>query len=193
MLEQGCPSRLWIFPRRKYPILNDPRNKQAHTLQACNTLVDLILTFLPAFVVWNLQLTQRIKLGLGILLSLSIFAAVASIVKTVKLKSIGAGGDITHNLVAFVIWFTVENNVVIAAASVPTIRPLFVRRSHTTSSNYRMHSYESPKRKGYALSGSGTGSNRFGKQDSAIMRETTIEMRTTPRNGSEVELTPFAV
>jgi hypothetical protein len=95
---------------------------------ACNTLIDLTLTVLPAWVVWNLKLSRNIKLGLVVLLGLSLFAAVASIVKTVKLESIGAGGDITYNLIPFVIWFTVENNVVIAAASIPTIKPLFSRK-----------------------------------------------------------------
>ena len=63
-----------------------------------------------------------------VLLGLSLFAAVASIVKTVKLESIGAGRDITYSLIPFVIWFTIENNVVIAAASIPTIKPLFSRK-----------------------------------------------------------------
>jgi hypothetical protein len=115
---------------------------------ACNTLIDLTLTVLPAWVVWNLKLPRNIKLGLVVLLGLSLFAAVASIVKTVKLESIGAGGDITYNLIPFVIWFTVENNVVIAAASIPTLKPLFSRKR--ASYGYGSYSmYGSSNRNGH--------------------------------------------
>lgn len=161
--------------------------------------------------VWNLQLTRRVKIGLGILLSLSIFAAVASIVKTVELKSIGAGGDITHNLVPFVIWFTVENNVVIAAASVPTIRPLFVRKTRGSKatgygSEYQMQGYGSARSKGYVQSQNDQirsgehrgGVGRNGRDSLFIVKEqaftVTRERRnsTNSRGESEVELSSHA-
>ena len=79
-----------------------------------------------------------------VLLGLSLFAAVASIVKTVKLEAIGKGGDITYNLIPFVIWFTVENNVVIAAASIPTIKPLFSHgKKKTGYGSYNLSGYVS--------------------------------------------------
>ena len=56
--------------------------------------------------VWKLQMNVKLKAAVASLLGLSIFAAIASIVKTVELRSIGAGGDITYNLIPFVIWFT---------------------------------------------------------------------------------------
>lgn len=122
---------------------------------ACNSLIDLTLTLLPAWIVWHLKLPRNIKIGLMILLGLSLFAAVASVVKTVELQSIGAGGDITYNLIPFVIWFTVENNVVIAAASVPTIKPLFSRKKAETGyGSYALSGYSGGGGTGW----SGTGS-----------------------------------
>ena len=61
-----------------------------------------------------------------------------------------AVGKYPYNLIPFVIWFTVENNVVIAAASIPTIKPLFSRKR----AGYAYGSY--------SLSGS---SNRNGHGD----------------------------
>lgn len=57
-------------------------------------------------IVWKLQMNVKLKAAVACLLGLSIFAAISSIVKTVMLRSIGAGGDVTYNLVPFVIWFT---------------------------------------------------------------------------------------
>lgn len=56
--------------------------------------------------VWRLQMNTKLKVAVICLLGLSVFAAISSIVKTVMLRSIGAGGDITYNLIPFVIWFT---------------------------------------------------------------------------------------
>ena len=57
------------------------------------------------------------------------FALVACIVKTVELRALGDLDDFTYSTTNFVIWFTVEQYVVIIAASIPTIRPLALRLS----------------------------------------------------------------
>ena len=57
----------------------------------------------------------------------SIFAMVACIVKTVELKTLGSRTDFTYNVSSFIIWLSVENYVVIIAASIPTLRPLAMR------------------------------------------------------------------
>lgn len=80
----------------------------------------------------------RLKLCLGLLLGLSIFAAVACIIKTVNIRVLGQSGDFSYDVVPFVIWYMVENNVVIVAASIPTIRPLFnsQKKVQATSAPY---------------------------------------------------------
>jgi len=88
-------------------------------------MVDLILTVIPGLIVWQLQ-NLRLRVSIFALLGLSAVAAVASLVKTVELRLLIKTSDPTWDFVPLAIWFTVENTIVIAVASVPTIRPLFV-------------------------------------------------------------------
>lgn len=62
-------------------------------------------------------------------MGLSFFAMIACIVKTVELRALGDRIDFTYHTSNFVIWFTIEEYIVIIAASVPTIRPLALRIS----------------------------------------------------------------
>jgi hypothetical protein len=75
----------------------------------------------------DLNMEIRTKLALCILMGMSIFAMVACVVKTIELQVLGTRDDFTWHASAFVIWFTVENYVVIIAASIPTLRPLALK------------------------------------------------------------------
>ncbi|KAF8849911.1 hypothetical protein BDZ45DRAFT_603606 [Acephala macrosclerotiorum] len=103
---------------------------------ACNSMTDLILTVLPSSIFWTLQMKLRIKLGLAALLGLSIFALVASIIKTVKLQSLGERSDYTFNTVNFMNWVVVENSFVMIAASIPLMRPLFKKAKDSAMTRY---------------------------------------------------------
>lgn len=82
----------------------------------------------------------RFKVALAILLGLSIVAMVASIVKTYELKTLGLRNDFTWNTPIFFIWVVVELNVVIIAASVPSLKPLFSKTIGTSrSKSYEMY------------------------------------------------------
>ena len=94
---------------------------------AFNTLVDLILTFIPMRLITSLKLSRRIKAGLMVLLGISLLASIASIMRTYQLSVLIKSVDFTRASAAFAIWYNVENFVVIVAASIPTIRPLFTR------------------------------------------------------------------
>ncbi|RDW56607.1 hypothetical protein BP5796_13072 [Coleophoma crateriformis] len=110
-----------------------------------NSAVDLVLTIMPATIFWKLQISTRLKVGLVILLGLSIFAFVACVIKTVLLQALGDRGDFTFNTVSFFIWVVVEGALVSIAASVPLIRPLFLRikrgKSSKDNKSYEMHPY----------------------------------------------------
>ncbi|KAF8853417.1 hypothetical protein BDZ45DRAFT_806696 [Acephala macrosclerotiorum] len=94
---------------------------------AINSATDLFLTLLPIRIFYTLKMSLHLKLGLGFLLGLSFFAFVASIIKTVELKSIGNRGDFTFGTVNFFTWVVVETTLVDIAASAPLILPLFRR------------------------------------------------------------------
>ena len=108
---------------RSYEPFDDPNL----TKTACNSLTDLVLTFLPWFMLKNLQMEFHTKLALSVLMGLSVFAMVACIVKTVELRVLGTRNDFTYDSFRFIIWLTIENYVVIIAASIPTLRPLAMR------------------------------------------------------------------
>ncbi|PMD64179.1 uncharacterized protein K444DRAFT_482016, partial [Hyaloscypha bicolor E] len=95
-------------------------------LGALNCIHDLILTFLPLVILKDLNITRRVKVILGVLMGMSIFAFAASIVKTIELGNLGKVSDFTYFTVSFIIWFTIENYVVIIAASIPSLRPLLL-------------------------------------------------------------------
>lgn len=54
----------------------------------------------------------------------------ASIVKTYEAKVLSEVNDFTYNLCSYVIWMSVELNVVIITASVALLRPLFRLKKH---------------------------------------------------------------
>lgn len=89
-----------------------------------NSLTDLYLTVLPAMILWDLSLQRARKLALVAVLSLSVFALVASLIKCYLIKELGARNDITWNIIVFQVWSTIEIFLVILCASIPHLNPL---------------------------------------------------------------------
>lgn len=88
------------------------------------------------------------RVALSILMGMSVFAMIVCIVKSVYLQYIGERMDFTWDTVNFVIWFSVENYVVIITASIPTIRPLFLwinKRRHPSQASQQVRSGNSSK------------------------------------------------
>lgn len=77
----------------------------------------------------NLNMELRTRIALCIIMGLSFFAMICCVVKTIELQALGDRRDFTYQTSRFVIWFTIEQYVVIIAASIPTIRPLALRLS----------------------------------------------------------------
>ncbi|RFU34906.1 hypothetical protein B7463_g1500, partial [Scytalidium lignicola] len=128
----GTPSRCW-------PSDIQASLPQLTLKQAANSLTDLILTALPFTIFWNLQMKLNLKIGLTALLGLSLFAFVSSIIKTVKLKSLGDRSDYSFNTVPFLDWVAIENTFVIIGASIPLLRPLFSKAKQQAMTAYGAH------------------------------------------------------
>ncbi|CZR67026.1 uncharacterized protein PAC_16925 [Phialocephala subalpina] len=106
---------------------------------AINSATDLFLTLLPIRIFYTLKISLHLKLGLSFLLGLSFFAFVASVIKTVELRSIGNRGDFTFGTVDFFTWVVVETTLVDIAASAPLIPPLFRRwRKEPPKNSYQL-------------------------------------------------------
>ena len=59
-------------------------------------------------------------------MGMGIFAFICAVLKTSKLPELNARADITFITVSLWIWTANETNVLILAASIPTLRPLYL-------------------------------------------------------------------
>ncbi|KAL8995730.1 MAG: hypothetical protein Q9169_004588 [Polycauliona sp. 2 TL-2023] len=83
--------------------------------------LDFALAIIPVDIIWKLQLSTKKKIGLSLLLSAGICAAV----KTSKIPiTIRGRLDITWMTIELLMWGGIEMNVIIIAACIPTLRPL---------------------------------------------------------------------
>ena len=88
--------------------------------------IDLALALLPITIIWNLRLDWQKKMGLSTLMGLGVFAFICAVIKTTKLPELNARGDLTFITVSLWIWTANETHVIILAASIPTLRPLYL-------------------------------------------------------------------
>ncbi|RAL62929.1 hypothetical protein DID88_004770 [Monilinia fructigena] len=95
----------------------------AYSAITCAT--DWILSLIPIWVVWNLQMTPRDKISVAIILSLGAVASTATIVRIPYLHDLSNIEDFLFATVDVAIWSTTETGIGITACSVATLRPLF--------------------------------------------------------------------
>ncbi|KAI1204110.1 uncharacterized protein F4807DRAFT_472677 [Annulohypoxylon truncatum] len=86
--------------------------------------LDLILALFPTALFWNLNMEFKQKLSLSCIMGLGIFAMIASMVKTINLRSLAETYDPTYAMAELAIWWTLEANFVLLAVSIPTLRPI---------------------------------------------------------------------
>ncbi|KAL1968903.1 hypothetical protein VTN77DRAFT_1264 [Rasamsonia byssochlamydoides] len=101
---------------------------------AVNAATDLCLTVIGAALVASLNVWLCAKISLSVLLSLSIIAMVAAILKTIKIQDADRP-DLTYHFASWIHWYLAENAIVIITASLPKMRPLFIllRQKHAES------------------------------------------------------------
>jgi hypothetical protein len=87
---------------------------------------DFLLALLPVPLIWRLQLNLQAKISLICVLTLGLFAGVAGIVKSQKQKAALYHLD-QYIQDTFTMWWFIEFNVGIIAASLPALKPLFRR------------------------------------------------------------------
>lgn len=103
------------------------------TNSSINAATDLLFAILPIPVIWKLQVNKRTKVTLAMILSLGYFACAAGIIKAVKQGNFFDEQDpLWHN--SFNVWNMIELCIGIVAASLPALRPLFVRILASTKS-----------------------------------------------------------
>ncbi|KAJ5143776.1 uncharacterized protein N7515_002563 [Penicillium bovifimosum] len=115
-------------------------------VSAWTTLTDIILAFVPIVAFCKLQMPVSTKASVCIMMGLTLLSAIVTIVKATYLKLFTNHADPLFKVVPLVLWGLVEQNVVIIAACIPTIRPLFRKVFGSTKNS-----------SGQATSRSGTG------------------------------------
>lgn len=101
------------------------QQKYAFFQGSVSALTDLILAIYPLFTIRRLQMAIKVKVGLGVVLSLGIVAMVAAIIKTTHLAGLTSYEDYSWKTVNLTIWVTLEQYLIILAACIPSLTPLF--------------------------------------------------------------------
>ncbi|OJI95839.1 hypothetical protein ASPVEDRAFT_35148 [Aspergillus versicolor CBS 583.65] len=92
---------------------------------AFNALTDLILTVIGLVVILSLKTHRSNKIALCSILSLSLLAMIAAILKTVQIRIMNTF-EFSQAMGLWAIWFLTEGTVVIVTASVPRLRAIVV-------------------------------------------------------------------
>ncbi|KAK8044324.1 hypothetical protein PG993_004348, partial [Apiospora rasikravindrae] len=103
----------------------DVLNNFSYFLSAYTTLTDIVLAVVPISSFWSLQMRANTKVGVCIMMGLTLLSAVVTIVKATYLSLFNDQTDPLFDVVPLVIWGLIEQNVVIVAACIPTLRPFF--------------------------------------------------------------------
>ncbi|KAL4984997.1 hypothetical protein BDW68DRAFT_6654 [Aspergillus falconensis] len=118
-----------------------------------SALSDLVLAVYPLTTIYGLQMALKVKIGLGCVLSLGVIAMIAAIVKTINLASLSARADYPWDTVDLTIWIAVEQYLIILAACIPTLTPLFniVVRQRTSKKSTSNNNYKPGQQSGRSL------------------------------------------
>jgi hypothetical protein len=122
--------------------MQDSHNQVLTITTGWLAFIDITFALMPITIIYNLQLNWRKKVGLSCLMGMGVFAFVCAVVKTSKLPELKARADITYITVSLWIWNANEANLVIIAACIPTLRPLFLLLfRHPESETYKGRTY----------------------------------------------------
>ncbi|KAK4214239.1 hypothetical protein QBC37DRAFT_462362 [Rhypophila decipiens] len=86
--------------------------------------MDLVLSMLPWALIWNLRMSKREKWGIGIAMSMGIFASATSFVKGASILALSSK-NFTYDACPLLVWSAAEVSVTMMATSIPVLRVLF--------------------------------------------------------------------
>ena len=117
----------------------------AFTHAALNIFTDFVFAIvIPVPMLWSLQLNQRTKAAVMVILSLGLFVCLTGLIRLPEIKNYGKTGDLLWDSRGLTIWFMTEFNTGIAAASMPALKPLFetiLQKTHITGRTGRSTKY----------------------------------------------------
>ncbi|KAL5326304.1 hypothetical protein ACEPPN_007442 [Leptodophora sp. 'Broadleaf-Isolate-01'] len=150
-----------------------------YAYSAISCWTDWTLAIIPMFIVWNLQMNIRTKIGLSLILAMAALASIATIIRIPYVKDLANQADFLYATTDVAIWSTAETGIGLAACSFATLRPLFrsffLRSKLFGGSSSRGKSSSSPwpssGRLSYIRSESRGGNESFGLRNDIGMNQ----------------------
>ncbi|KAF9249454.1 hypothetical protein DTO013E5_2728 [Penicillium roqueforti] len=112
---------------------SDIFNGFSYLVSAYTTMTDIVLAIVPISAFWKLQMPFSTRLSVCIMMGLTLLSAVVTIIKATYLNLFTDHTDPLFKVVPLVLWGVIEQNVVIVAACIPTLRPLFRKAFESTT------------------------------------------------------------
>ncbi|KAI0550759.1 hypothetical protein F4679DRAFT_191648 [Xylaria curta] len=184
-----------------YTILtNDPKShcvsadeivSAAYALSALTILSDWLYALIPIPMIWQVKMTAQAKWSVIAVLSLGVFASIATLIRLGFLADLTDVADILYAGTDAMIWTLVEPGIAISAASLATIRPLlrqwkirgFTHSERSRATTGRSQDQSSRPRRASKMPG-------FGPQD---VKMVDLEHGSGPSTNTEKSLSPVSV
>lgn len=96
----------------------------AYSISVMTILTDWLYALLPIPMIWSVQMSVQTKVTVAFVLSLGIFASVATLIRLKYIVELGNNSDGLYTGTSAMVWTLVEPGVAITAACLVTIRPL---------------------------------------------------------------------
>ncbi|KAK1706144.1 integral membrane protein [Colletotrichum lupini] len=116
----------WDLSAREGAICID-KNTVYLVLSATNIIMDVVCLILPLKIIIPLQMAARQKLSLILLFATGGFVCLCAIRRTILLPPLFKSKDYTFDIDRQLNWASIEVNAGIVCASVPALKPFFVR------------------------------------------------------------------
>lgn len=119
----------------------------AYSISVMTIVSDWLYSIMPIFMIWNVKMSTQKKMTVAFVLSLGVFASVATLIRLKYLIELGDYSDNLYTANDAMVWTLIEPGIAIVAASLVTIRPLLHAwhisgfGSTKSSSAYGMHGY----------------------------------------------------
>ncbi|KAL8342614.1 hypothetical protein RB598_004137 [Gaeumannomyces tritici] len=105
-------------------VTSDQVVSAALALSAMTVLSDFFYALLPVPIIWQIKMTKQAKLTVMLILSLGVFASIATLIRLKFLADLNDTADILFAGTDAMVWTLTEPGVAIMATSLATIRPL---------------------------------------------------------------------
>ncbi|KAH7407471.1 hypothetical protein BKA64DRAFT_666664 [Cadophora sp. MPI-SDFR-AT-0126] len=104
----------------------DPRiaTNTGYAMSAGTVFLDIFFVIIPYSLLWNLQMKTRVKVTAMFIMSLGIFASIATIIRLKYVVGLSNTTDPLYAIIGMFIWSAVEAGMGMAAACIMTLRPL---------------------------------------------------------------------